>query len=163
MGCGVEGLGTRLVLPKCPFYICCAKTWMQKIMNKLRKLANNKYIKHWCILIWKSKHIRCQFIDKYPLWVQFSSNPRKVPSLRVYLPHSLWGEIEVLPPVESRLEPLNGSEELIKVVLFCCWRRIVYHEGDVAGVSAIVRAELDVISECSRRTRQCTTQLLSIL
>ena len=109
-------------------------------------MKHNKYIIHWCILIWKSKHIRCEFIDEYPPWVQFSSNPRKVPSLRVDLPHSLWGQIEVLPPVESRLEPLNSSEELIKVVLFCCWRRIVYHECDVAGVSAIVWAQPDVIS-----------------
>ena len=73
-------------------------------------------------------YVRCnQFIDKYPHWVQFSSNPCEVTSLRVNLSHSFWGEIKVLPPVELRLEPLNGSEELIKIVLSCCWRRIVYH------------------------------------
>ena len=128
----------------------------------MKLIWNNKYIIHWCILIWKPKHIRCQFIDKYPLWVQFSSNPRKVASLRVYLPHSLWGEIEVLPPVESRLEPLDGSEELIKVVLFCGWRRIVYHECDVAGVSAIVRAQPDVISP-HKTSLRCVCKMWKII
>ena len=51
--------------------------------------------------------------------------------------------------MRKKLQKLTNNKYIkhwCKVVLFCCWRRIVYHECDVAGVSAIVWAQPDVIS-----------------